>query len=61
MEVRTRRGRAAEVNDERTGAAARDRWILAVGKRVDHRWLVEMSLGDRHRTARREATAAHAA
>jgi len=29
-------------------SAAADRWMLAVGKRIDHRWLMEMSIGPRH-------------
>jgi hypothetical protein len=33
----------------RDRTAAHDRWILAIGKRVDHRWVVEMSLGRRQR------------
>lgn len=36
-----------ESRRQRTGADGR--WILAIGKRVDHRWMVEMSLDHRHR------------
>jgi len=34
----------------RDRTAADERWILAVGKRINHRWVVEMSLGRGHRT-----------
>ena len=36
-----------ESRRERT--TADERWILAVGKRLNHRWVVEMSLGRGHR------------
>jgi hypothetical protein len=61
MEHRTTKGRGAGKNGTRTGAAGADRWILAVGKRVDRRWLVEMSLGRQRRISHRGAEAAHAA
>jgi hypothetical protein len=39
------RGEGETRHDDGT---ADERWILAVGKRIDHRWIVEMKLGRRH-------------
>jgi hypothetical protein len=33
----------------RDRSIADERWILAVGKRINHRWVVEMSLDRGHR------------
>jgi len=43
--------------EERRGS---DRRILAVGKRVQNRWLIEMSLGRRHVDASGSADTRHA-
>lgn len=48
MQSRTMTGQDVE-ESRRDRTATDDRWILAVGKRVDHRWVVEMTLGRRHR------------
>ena len=48
MQAPTMTGQHVE-ESRRDRTAADDRWILAVGKRVDHRWVVEMSLSRRHR------------
>jgi hypothetical protein len=49
MQTRTMTGHDAE-ESRRDRTAADGRWMLAIGKRVDHRWVMEMSLGRRHRT-----------
>lgn len=47
MQARTMTGRSME--ESRLGSTPIDeRWILAVGKRVDHHWIVEMTFGRRH-------------
>lgn len=56
MTARTRRGRDVEQSQHKRTGGTEDRRILAVGKRVDHRWLIETSFAPR-----REAHAAHAA
>jgi hypothetical protein len=57
MKGRTMRGRdMAEQSQHRRTGGTEDRRILAVGKRVDHRWLIETNFA-----TRRAAHAAHAA
>ena len=57
MKARTMRGRdVAEQSQRRRTGDTEDRRILAVGKRVDHRWVIETSFA-----TRRAAHAAHAA
>jgi len=49
MQARRMTGHDVE-ESRRDRTAADERWILAVGKRINHRWVVEMSLGRGHRT-----------
>ena len=48
MQARRMTGHDGE-ESRRDRTSADDRWILAVGKRLNHRWVVEMSLGRGHR------------
>lgn len=48
MQARRMRGHDVE-ESRRDRSGADERWILAVGKRINHRWIVEMSLGRGHR------------
>ncbi len=49
--MRARRMTGHEADESRRDRTAADeRRILAVGKRIDHRWIVEMSLDHGHRT-----------
>jgi hypothetical protein len=62
MEARTRMGREQEAGQRNRIGGGESRRILAVGKRVDHRWLVEMTIRPRGTAApHRGPTAAHAA
>lgn len=50
MTMQARRMTGHEAEESRPdGAAADERRMLAIGKRVDHRWVVEMSLRRGHR------------
>ena len=48
MQARKMTGHDAE-ESRRDHIAADERRILAVGKRIDHRWIVEMTLDRGHR------------
>ena len=48
MQARRMTGHDVE-ESRRDRTAADERWILAVGKRIHHRWVVEMSLARGHR------------